>query len=153
VRREVELDVQYGQFYLWDPDMPFEPPEDWTSADVHWGLKATPHLLAVAPIRDGPIPVTVELHERTPTHDLAEWDHAVEGSLEIVSGRLELRECLGVRRWSFKARPGWYRARALFGNLASVFVDDEPEEDRYLVAIWPAPPSGVSVLKQFRLAE
>jgi hypothetical protein len=151
VRREVELDVDYGQFYLWDPATCFEPPFDWTAADVDGGLKAAPHLLAVAPVRDGPIPLVVELHDEAPALDLSGWDHAVEGSLEVVSGRLELCECLGVRRWEFAVRPGWYRVRALFGNLATVFVEDEPEADRYLLAIWASPPAGVEVLKQFHL--
>jgi hypothetical protein len=152
VRYEVELDVAYGQFYLWDPAMPFEPPVDWTEADVDGGLKAAPHLVAIAPFRDGSIALAFEMHDHAPTHELANWDHVVEASLEVVSGRLELQEWSGIRRWQFTVRPGWYQVRAMFGNLASIFVEDEPEADRYLAAVWPGCPAAVRVLKQFRLS-
>lgn len=151
VRRELVLHVSYQQFYVWDPAMPFEPPTDWTEADVDGGLKEAPHFLAVAPVRDGVIPLIVELHEQPPPVDLALWDHAVEGSLEVRSGRLQVQEWSGVRQWDVEVQPGWYRLRALFANLGSAFVEGEPEADWYLLAIWPSPPSGVSVLKQFRL--
>jgi hypothetical protein len=151
LRRAVELYVAYRQFYLWDPAMPFEPPDDWTNAEVDGGIKAAPNLLAIAPIRDGTIPVVIEIHDRAPIHDLTAWDQAVEGSLEVVSGRLQLRECLGVRCWEFAVPAGWHRCRALFGNLTSSLIDDQPEADRYLLAVWAAPPSGVVILKQFHM--
>ena len=149
--QSLQVDVSYGQFYLLDPAMPFEPPVDWTNEDVDHGMKEANHLLAIAPPRDGAIPVRVEIHPAEPALDLAEWDHAVEGGLEIVSGVLEVQEWGGLRRWRFQVPPGRYRVRALFGNLESYFREDGPELDHYLLAVWPGQASGVRVLKQFRL--
>jgi hypothetical protein len=149
--RSVEMDVNYRQFYLWDPTKPFIPPEDWTDEEVNHGLKEAGHFIAVAPPRDGLLCLRVEIHDSEPPLDLTAWDHAVEGSLEIESGVLELREWAGLRRWRFDVTPATYQVRALFGNLAILLVEDEPEADRYLLQVWPGRTSGVRVLKQFRL--
>jgi hypothetical protein len=149
--RSLKVDVSHRQFYLWDPAMPFEPPVDWTNEDVDHGMKEARHLLAIAPPRDGVISVQVEIHQAEAALDLAEWDHAVEGGLEIVSGALELQEWSGLGRWRFKVDPGRYRVRALFGNLESYFREDGPELDHYLLAVWPGQASGVRVFKQFHL--
>src|SRR5215472_6543108 len=106
VSRSLKVEVSYRQFYLWDPAMSFGPPVDWTNEDVDQGMKEARHLLAIAPPRDGIIPVQMEIHQAEPALDLAKWDHAVEGGLEIVSGVLELQEWGGLRTWQFQVAPG-----------------------------------------------
>jgi hypothetical protein len=149
--RPLEIDVTYRQFYLCDPALPCVPPIDWTNADVDRGMKEAGHLLAIAPPHDGVIPIRVEIHRTEPDLDLAEWDHVVEGGLEIGSGVLELQEWSGLKRWRFDVRPGHHRVRALFANLDSYFRDQALDLDHYLLAVWPGEASGVRVLKQFRL--
>ncbi|GAB2176545.1 hypothetical protein DLREEDagr8_21030 [Dongia sp. agr-C8] len=59
------------------------------------------------------VPVVVEIREQTPHDDLADWDHVVEASIELMSGRLVIAGCPDyfpdAKRINIAA--GWSRAR------------------------------------------
>lgn len=117
---ELSLFADYFQFYIQDE----AADGDLSQA---WNEEATDRLLAVAPatvgigtVRNTNVPVTVEICEDEPEDDSAEWDHVVETSLDVESGRIVVAGCSDyfpdAKR--IEVVPGSYRVRASYCALA-----------------------------------
>ncbi len=76
----------------------------------------------------------LEIGETNPKVDLTYCEHAVEGSLEILSGILQVLDCLN-RTVEFETflTPGIYRIRILSFHISSA---EEAQNDFYKVQIW-----------------
>ena len=149
-KQSFTLFADYHQFYLWDEEVSPDAPSDYTDEDIARRLKAAPHVVVVQPVRAMTIPVTVEVHDTEPAFDQSAWDHIAECSLELPSGRLQVHECTGGSVARFSVPPGAYRLRAFFGKLGSLDEDQFEGDDHYSVVLWPAPPTELRVLKQWR---
>lgn len=78
------------------------------------------------------VDVAVQVAEGAPPdHEVADWDHVVEASLEVTAGRVLLMGATGAVAASFGLPPGWWRVRA----HRSVFADHEAAR----IVAWPAP--------------
>lgn len=148
-KQSFELFADYFQFYLWDEDVSPEAPTDYTDEDVTRRLKAAPHVVVVQPVRNMTVPVTIEIHAAEPEFDPAVWDHIVECSLALPSGRLQVHECTGGSVAQFTVAPGTYRVRAFYGGLDSLDESGLEGDDHYTVALWAAPEGELRVLKQW----
>ncbi len=146
-----DLDVSCSQFYVLTGD--------WTSEDMHanfagqvnglCGAGVAAGLWLVTGLNTGTVPVTVQEHDTAPPLDDA-WEEVVEVScvfaatsaflgwdsgpmIEVPAGPLRVRYCaIGMDA----------------GRAAGVRVEDEPEIDRYLLQLWPAPQAADAVLRQ-----
>lgn len=146
-----DLHVSYSQFYL--------STGDWTSEDMEanfagqvnglCGAGVAEGLWLITGLHTGTVPVTVEEHDGVPPVDDA-WEEVVEAScafaattaflgwddgsmIEVPAGPLRVRYCaVGMDA----------------GRAADVRSEDEPEIDRYLLQLWPAPPAPDAVLRQ-----
>ena len=79
-----------------------------------------------------------------PGHDaeLADWDHVVEASLEVTSGRVLVMSPAGPASAPIAVPPGWWRVRA----HRSVFSE---EHEAARVVLWPAPDAPTRVLVRY----
>src|SRR5262249_30898595 len=137
-----------------------------TAAEDFWGPKSyrrrlaisPPSLLGIATNRYDDVSVTVEVRKSPPEpdEDLGPWDHVVEASLDIPSGRVAIVGCLSYRPESSPLRraddtvsphisvwPGSYRVRIYSGGLGT------DEEERYRIVMWPAPLDEPVVLRDW----
>lgn len=146
------LFADYFQFYLQD---------EAASGDLSqsWDEEATGRLLAVAPgtigvgtVRNSSVPVLLEIHDQEPNDDFRAWDHVVECSLDVSSGRAVIAGCTDY--FPDAARivvpPGHYRARVSYGALDTLSESEDGlnGDDRYRVQLWLAAPMAPRVVKQ-----
>jgi len=47
-----------------------------------------PGVVGIGTVRNAKVPVVIELLDAEPTLDLEDWEHVVEGGLEVATGRL-----------------------------------------------------------------
>ncbi len=147
---ELSLFADYSQFYIQD-----EPASGDLSAA--WTEEATDRMLAIAPgtvgigtVRNMDVPVTVQLLEREPDDDTANWDHVVEASIDVTSERIVIAGCTDYFPDAMRidTAPGTYRVRASYGGLDTLSEDGLEGDDRYRLQLWPAPLIAVRVVKQ-----
>ncbi|MFN5713043.1 MAG: hypothetical protein ACK463_00385, partial [Bradyrhizobium sp.] len=88
--------------------------------------------------------------EREPDDDSAGWDHIVEASLDVASGRIAIAGCTDYFPDAARidVAPGTYRLRVSYGALDTLSEDGLEGDDHYRLQLWPAPSIAVRVLKQ-----
>lgn len=145
----VRLSADYFQFYLWDRGMTDQTPEEYTDEDVRRRIKTGPHVVVIQPARNTAVPVVVEVHDAEPPYTPGSWDHIAEASLHLPTGRLQVHECTGGAVAEFAVNPGWYKVRSFHGGLGTLDESGLDGQDHYLAVLWPAPPAGVTVVKQW----
>jgi hypothetical protein len=150
-QREAELEVfaDYHQFYLWDGGVDPQAPEDWSDEDVANRAKVAEHVFVVCPLRNTTVPVRVTLLNAEPALNLERYDHAVQASLALPTGQLQVHECTGGEVLAWKVKPGTYRVLALFSGLGSLSSDGLEVQDTYQVVLWPGSAVPLKVLKQW----
>ena len=149
-RLNFSIFADYNQFYVWDPKASEQlAPVDWTDDDVRVRAKVADHVFVVAPIRNMTVPFTLEVHETEPRFHVAEWDHIVEASIEVPSGRIEVHECTGGSHGEVSVAPGTYGVRALYKGLGTISGDGLEGDDFYLVTIWPDHTKVLRVVKEY----
>ena len=82
------------------------------------------------------MPFTLEIHDGDPGFQMAEWDHIVEASIRIPSGRVEVHECTGGSHANLSVEFGTYRIRAHYKSLDSIAEDQLDGKDSYMVSLW-----------------
>jgi hypothetical protein len=147
--KTVELFADYHQFYLWDPGMDPEAPEDYSDEDTRIRIKTGPHVLVIQPERDMTVTVEVEIHDTEPPCDTDRWDHIAEASLHLPTGQLQVQECTGGAVADFNVGPGWYRVRSHHGGFDTIDESGLEGNDHYLAVLWPAQPAELRVIKQW----
>ena len=113
-------------------------------------LALAPGTIAVATLGAAEVPVAIEIHEDEPVGDAAAWDHVVEASIAVASGRLVVAGCTDYLPDAKRiaVAPASYRVRISYGGLDTVSEDGLEGEDRYRLQLWPAPESELRILKQ-----
>jgi hypothetical protein len=127
-------------------------PEDYTDEDVSRRIKTGPYVVVIQPERDMAVPVEIEIYDAEPEYNPDEWEHIAEASLHLPTGHLQVHECTGGPAADFEVTPGWYRVRSMHGGLNTIDESRLEGDDYYKVALWPAAPTEVTVVKQCALA-
>src|SRR5689334_1399186 len=146
---ELEVSIDYHQFYLMDAVAEPDAPEDWSNTDVSNRAKVATNIIVVCPVRDFTVLVTVEVHDAEPEVDLEEWQHVVECSIALPSGKCSIEECTGDLQYILNVTPGTYRALLLFAGLDTLSEDEFEGDDHYTILLWQAEPCPLRVLKQW----
>jgi hypothetical protein len=136
--QSLEVFAYRHQFYLWDPSMEPRPPIDYTEADTPGGIKTHPYVVAILTAGEFEVPLVVEIRASAPDKELKGWVRAVEGSLDIPSGRLEICECAGLAVAEFALPPGTYKVRVLSAGVGITTVESAEVRDHYRAILWPA---------------
>jgi hypothetical protein len=141
--------ADYFQFYLQDESADGNLGESWTEEATARLLALAPGTVGVGTVRNMDVPVTVEVHDEEPPQDLEMWDHVVECSIEVPSGRIVIAGCMDyfpdAARIDINA--GLYRVRTSYGDLDALSEDGLDGDDHYRVQLWQAEPIQPQVLK------
>src|SRR5690242_11634616 len=110
------VDAQFYQFYLMDEVAEPFIPESVTDSDQEARVRVAPNIAVLQTAVDAVIPLKVEVTESAPPDDSRNWDHVVEFSVVVPSGKLVVAgiadhppQCPRVA-----VQPGASRARASF---------------------------------------
>jgi len=133
-----DLELGYFQFYLGDAEA--DPgsilPTLWDGGDV-WAhrLVVMPGMLVVRTEDPSYAKVIVTLHDGEPGELAKDWNHVIDASLAIPSGRLVVMDFAPVTSLlnSITVEPSTYRVR--IGHRYRNGFDEDP----YFVSLWPAP--------------
>jgi hypothetical protein len=153
---ELTLFADYHQIHLFDEGSTTDLGDAWTEEAVLDQLAVAPDAMAVGTTVNVNVAVTVEVLAAAPADDSAEFDHVVEGSLHVASGRLVVLGCTDYEPEAarFAVPPGPVRVRAARSNLAEAerlgidSDDDRSTMERLRLQVWPAPEADPVVLKR-----
>lgn len=149
-RLEYELFADHFQFRLQDESADGNLEESWTEDAVARLLATAPCTVGVGTVRNMAVLVALEVLETEPQADLDAWDHVVECSLDVPSGRIVIAGCTDYFPDAARVEvaAGAYRARVSYGSLDSVSEDGLNGDDRYRVQLWPGDAADPRILKQ-----
>lgn len=135
---DLRVFADYNQFYLHDADVVPEVGA-FSDEDIARMVIARPRLVVVEPLRNNTVPVHLEIAPSPLANATDGWDHVVECSLEVPSGRLAVSELGGNVLMNANVQPGWYRVRAQFRGLGSLSPDGLRGQDEYNLVLWKQP--------------
>ncbi|MFJ3307444.1 hypothetical protein ACIPSA_30985 [Streptomyces sp. NPDC086549] len=149
-----EVHVHYGQIYVEsDPDsFGLDLAEAFAGQTSGLCGAAVPGgLWLMTGLHTGNVGFTVEVHDQAPPLD-AVWEEVVEVSFRPVSADSVLNEWGGGAAWDLDLEETDYRVRYCAQGMDQAReLDtrlDEPQQDRYLLQFWPAPPKPDEVIRQ-----
>jgi hypothetical protein len=155
---ELELFADYHQIHLFDDGSTTDLGDAWTEAAVLDQLAVATDAMAVGTTVNVNVAVTVSVLAAAPPDDSVEFDHVVEGSLYVPSGRLVVMGCtdFAPEAARFEVPAGPLRVRAARGNLAEAerlgidSDDDRSTMERLRLQVWSAPHAAPVVLKRWK---
>ncbi|GIQ76534.1 hypothetical protein [Bradyrhizobium sp. RD5-C2] len=147
---ELSLFADYSQFYIQDESASGDLSTAWTEEATDRMLAIASGTVGIGTVRNMHVPVSAQILEREPDHDFSDWDHVVEASLDVASGRIVIAGCTDYfpDAMRIETAPGTYRVRASYGALDTLSEDGLEGDDHYRLQLWPAPSIAVRVLKQ-----
>lgn len=150
-RSKLSFYTQYSQFYIVDPESPADTGalDFWTTEAFDTRLAQGEGVLGVATECYGPVKGEIIFIERVnDDFDAAQFDHIVEGGINITSGKLQVWDCPGCEvQFERTLTSGKYRVRVYSSNLDT--VDGDEGDDFYQIEIWPDDHNERKVLKQY----
>lgn len=149
-KHEFELFADYHQFYLQDEQASGDLSDSWTE-QAHIDLFALAlGTIGIGTASDMDVPVTVEVHNSEPENVFEEWDHIIECSIDIPSGKIVVAGCTDYfpDAARISVDPGVYQVRVFYAGLDSVSADCSESNDRYQVALWPGQAIDPQVIKR-----
>ncbi|WP_026992075.1 hypothetical protein [Flavobacterium subsaxonicum] len=148
---KLDFYTSHNQFYIADKDTDGD-----TGADNFWSDEAFVDRFAtgngIIGLRTqcyGPVKgELIVLEKANSEFDLSEFDHIVEGGLEVNSGVLQISDCPNSSlELEIKVDAGIYKVRIYSSNLRS--VEDDEGDDYYKIEIWPDADMAINVLKNY----
>lgn len=140
-RYTVTVSADHFQFLIEDQDRIPDDYEVWTHRARSDRLDVANGMIAVGlPRYGGAIPIVIDVQHTRPTAPLDRWEHVVEASIEVNSGRLVIHgpEDYSPEEEYLSIPPGTYRVLVCFAGLETIRDPDDMEgEDHYHIVIWP----------------
>lgn len=158
VTLELRLFADYHQIHLFDEGSQADVADAWTEEAVADNIAVAGDAIAVGTAVNGFVAVRVELLDQPPVPDTGDFDHVVEGSMQVRSGRLVVMGCTECEPEAtrFDVPTGWLRMRASRSNLAvatrlGVESSEDPATTEQLrIQVWPAPQQPTVVVKRWQ---
>jgi hypothetical protein len=153
MRHSFNIDADHYQFYLEDPAAQPAYDQLWWPQSLDDRVAVQPGIIAVSTARYGTaIPLIIEVSDTAPAGEWFEaWDHVVECSIAVTSGRLQLSNpnSYGTGVPTFSLARGIYQARIYYANQDSIRGGDDLDgDDHYHIVMWPGGPTAPHVLKR-----
>jgi hypothetical protein len=147
---QLSLFADYFQFYIQDEAVTGDLSGSWSDEATVRLLAVAPGTIGIGTVRNVDVPVVVEVHDQKPPDDSGKWDHVVEASLELMSGRAVIAGCTDYfpEATRIDVSPGCYFSRVSYGGLNTLSEDGLRGNDVYRIQLWPGVPSAVSVIKR-----
>ncbi|MFF5701285.1 hypothetical protein ACFY7H_02040 [Streptomyces sp. NPDC012794] len=156
----LELFADYFQVHVLDEGSEGDFSGVWTEQTVVDGLGVMEDALAIGTAVNDTVAVSVHVLADQPHYDSDDFDHIVEASLHVPSGRLIVMGCTDYLDDAarFEVPAGRTRARASRRNLAAAVrrleSDEEPEAtEEVRLQTWPAPFSVPHIVKRWTQAQ
>ena len=105
VTLELRLFADYHQIHIFDEGSQADVADAWTEEAVADNIAVAGDAIAVGTAVNGFVAVRVELLDLPPVPDTGDFDHVVEGSMQVRSGRLvvmgshSVQPTVVVKRW------------------------------------------------------
>lgn len=155
---QLRLFADYFQVHVMDEDAEDDLGDAWTTEAVADALAVSEQTLGIGTAVNMHVAVTVELLDHPPVDDSDAFDHVVEASVEVPTGRIAILGCTDYLPDAarFEVPKGFARVRASRSNLAHVRQPGEEgfdalkTVDRIRLRIWPAPHSAPTVIKRWK---
>jgi hypothetical protein len=159
VPHELKLFADYYQIHLFDEASVADLAEAWTKEAMANQLAVARDAVGIGTAVNVFVRVAVEVLDRAPVDDSAYFDHVVEGSIEVRSGRLVVMGCTDFEPDAarFTVPHGWLRIRVAKSNLEAatrlgIYSDkDRATTEHVRVQLWPAASAPPVVLKRWPL--
>ena len=147
---KLDLFADYFQFYIQDEQSDGIDGDSWTDIACNARLALEANAFAVSTARNMEVPVKIVVSNTAPDLDLSLWDHVVEFSIGVPSGRLVVAGCTDyfpdAERLSLDS--GCYEARVLSANLDKLSDDGLVGDDHYRVELWKGNATPLKVRKR-----
>lgn len=141
--------TEYYQFYILDAETTAQTDSDdfWNEEAEYYRLAIEEGLLGVTTATYGEISGDFRFLDEEPALDDSA-DHIVEASLNLASGKLEVKNCTSFEtKFTFDLDKGEYRVRVSSFNLDT--ANDELQQDKYVVDIWKSAFSAPKLIKEY----
>ncbi|MEU9065565.1 hypothetical protein AB0D60_01545 [Streptomyces sp. NPDC048306] len=154
---KIRVFADYSQIHIADEGAPENPGDLWGDQCVADGFSAVGGLLILRTA----VPVDVSVDFRycsgEPDGQYESFDHVIEASVNVPSGRLIVCGPTDdpAHVVKFSVPEGWVRVRASRGNLVSALAADIDADisdatiERILLEVWVAVKSDSRVIKRF----
>jgi hypothetical protein len=150
-----DLDVDYGQFYLFDADLGMANPEGddffadpWLDEHQCGSIGSSAIVLTLAQHGPTRVEVVAVVEAATDAADPQDWDHVVDMSMGIPSGRL------AVIGWEstgpvhlLEVAPGDCVVRILWGGLDEAVETNDPGREHLRIEVRPGPSAATKVIR------
>ncbi|CAL9624755.1 hypothetical protein [Streptomyces sp. enrichment culture] len=154
---ELSLFADYFQIHVSDAETDGDLSDAWTDRAVADHLAVTRDALGIGTAVNVHVSVTLILLGQEPVDDSAGFDHVVEASLDVSSGRMAVLGCTDcvTDATTFEVTPGWNRVRVSRSNVAraaeaDVDSDSHPDTtEKVRIQVWPAPEAPPAVIKRW----
>jgi hypothetical protein len=148
-RYQYNIFADYHQFYLQDALAPGNLNDLWKREDCEQMFAAEPGLVLIGTMRDRTVPVEVEIRDAPSEEPFENWDHVVDGSIEIPSGFVVVAGCTDFfpSAARISVQPGNYRLRVFYGGSETVSENRFEGQDHYKVSLWPGEPISPFILR------
>lgn len=148
----LEFYTQHNQFYLTNGADEDSDGDLWTETTSYQRMAIDKGFLAVGTECYGPVKGQLEIKNNASNiGNLDEYDHVVEGKIDIETGVLQVQDCpTSSVIQEVELAAGLYSVRVYSKGLKTVEGDEG--DDFYCIVIWPAMNNDkkVKVLKQYR---
>ena len=143
---DTEIYASHHQFFVADPSGRQRTDLVWDGGGLERHLGVVDDLVAIGTVGYCDVPVRIEVWDEEPPHDLDDWDHVVDATVEVRSGRLALGWVEGPADLEpLAVAPGTNRLRSSAAGLDD--ADEMDGGDRYRIQVWPAPAAEPEVKK------
>ncbi|MFF8650330.1 hypothetical protein ACF06D_19145 [Streptomyces griseoluteus] len=144
---QLRLFADYFQLHVINEDAEDDLGEAWTHEAVSDRIAVSERALGIGTETNVDVEVLVALLGHPPGDDTLAFDHVVEASLQVPSGRIAVLGCTDYLPDAarFDVPAGFVRVRASRANPEDI----PPAIERVHLQIWPAPYSAPAVLKRW----
>lgn len=152
MNHKLSMFTQYGQFYIVDKDAAGDTgnPDFWNSDAFNDRLAIADGVIGISIANDDAVAnLEIEiLNSPLVEEDLGQFDHIVEASLLVKSGKLQVVDCPNWQvELEFDVEPNWYKVRVSSSNLDKARQEDP--KDKYYIKIWKGEFSERTVIKRW----
>lgn len=148
---KINFATSHHQFYIGDKAVEGDTGSDrfWTNEAFQDRLAIETGILGVGTECYGPVKAEFYVLNKKPQEsNFDQYDHVVEGSLEVTSEEIEVLNCPDSSvELKIYVAPGTYRVRVYSSNLKSVEGDEG--DDSYKIEIWPDSLINRKVIKRY----
>lgn len=146
------LFADYFQFHLLDEASKDDFSTIWTEDALKRMLAAGQTALCAGTLRNVDIEAEISVLESEVTIDPSGYDHIVEASFAIPTGKLVVMGCTDYMPDAprIDLRAGNYQVLYAVSGVDTIVTEWEPAQDKYALYLWPGMPREAKLIKHWK---